>query len=78
MTPSRILQALLGVIVALGFFGALWVVATMTIPDANRDAFTMILGALVGSFTTVIGYAFGSSVGSQRKDEMLSRGPEQS
>jgi hypothetical protein len=71
MTPSKVLQAVLGAIVALGFFGVFYIVSVAAIPDANRDTFTMLAGALVGAFSTVIGFAFGSSVGSQRKDETV-------
>ena len=75
MTPSKVLQALLGTIVAAGFFLVFWGVATIAIPPDNRDTFTMLAGALVGAFSTVIGFAFGSSVGSQRKDELTREFP---
>ena len=70
MMPSKVLQALLGAFVTLGFFGVLWIVATEVVPAENREAFLLLAGAAVGAFNTAINFAFGSSVGSQRKDEM--------
>lgn len=68
--PSKVLQALLGSFVTAGFFGLLWIVATKIVPPENREAFLLLAGAAVGAFNTAINFAFGSSVGSQRKDEL--------
>lgn len=70
MTPSRVLQAILGACVTVGFFGLLWIVAREVVPAENREAFLLLAGAAVGAFNTAINFAFGSSVGSQRKDEL--------
>lgn len=70
MLPPKILQVLLGTIVAMGFFAVFYIVATQAVPPDNKEIFLMLVGALVGAFTTVIGFAFGSSVGSQRKDDV--------
>lgn len=69
MTPSKVLQALLGVIVAIGFFGITYLVFVRVIPPENRDTALLLVGQLSGAFLAVIGFAFGSSVGSQRKDD---------
>jgi hypothetical protein len=38
-----------------------------------RDLISMAIGALVGSFVTVVGYFFGSSKGSQEKDKRINK-----
>lgn len=72
MTPSKLLQVILGVIVALGFQATLAVTLFYGVPEGNRDIVVYLIGQLAGAFLTVVGFAFGSSVGSQRKDEARS------
>ena len=71
MTPSKVLQAILGVVVACGFMGITYLVLTRVIPTENKDIALILLGQLAGAFITVVGFAFGSSAGSQRKDESV-------
>lgn len=75
MTPSKILQAVLGAIVAAGFFVVLYVLLRQAIPAENRDVVNLMIGALIGAFTTLMGFAFGSSFSSQRKDELNAARP---
>lgn len=75
MTPSKVLQALLGTIVAAGFFVTLYLVLKSAIPADNRDVVNLMIGALIGAFSTLMGFAFGSSFGSQRKDELNAARP---
>lgn len=72
MTPSKILQVLLGLIIALGFQATLAATLFYDVPQGNRDIIVYLIGQLAGAFLTVVGFAFGSSVGSQRKDEARS------
>ncbi len=71
MTPSKILQAILGTIVTVGFMLASYLVLTQLVPAENKDIAVYMLGQLAGAFLTVIAFSFGSSVGSQRKDETV-------
>ena len=41
------------------------------VPGENKDALYLVLGALLGSFTMVVSYFFGSSNGSSDKTELL-------
>jgi uncharacterized membrane protein len=41
------------------------------VPGENKDALYLVLGALLGSFTMVVSYFFGSSKGSSDKTELL-------
>lgn len=66
--PFRIFQIVLGTIVAAGFFGIMALVATQSVPADNREVFLMLVSQLTGAFLALISFAFGSSVGSQRKD----------
>lgn len=75
MVPSKILQAILGAIVAGGFFGVLYIILSAAIPPENRDVVNLMIGALIGAFSTLMGFAFGSSFGSQRKDELNAARP---
>lgn len=70
MKPSKILQAVLGAIIALGFQLVLAATLFYEVPQGNRDIVVYLIGQMAGAFLTVVGFAFGSSVGSQRKDEL--------
>jgi len=60
----------LGALIALGFF----VVMIYLIHSGKYDnAVMLIIGALIGAFSTVVGYFFGSSKGSADKTELLSK-----
>jgi len=41
------------------------------VPGENKDALYLVLGALLGSFTMVVSYFFGSSKGSAEKTQLL-------
>jgi hypothetical protein len=66
-TPS----VLSGVIVT-GFFAVLGVMAFVVLPVENKDALMLMAGGLIGAFTGVISYYFGSSSGSRMKTSELS------
>lgn len=70
-TIKDIYQYALGAIVVLGFFVLLYILMKSEIPSTNRDLLSLIIGALIGSFTTVISYFYGSSKGSAEKDVLL-------
>ncbi|MCW5657435.1 MAG: hypothetical protein KIT60_07010 [Burkholderiaceae bacterium] len=70
MSPSKILQALLGLVIAIGFFVVTYVLLVRVIPPENKDLVLILIGQLSGAFLAVVGFAFGSSAGSQRKDEL--------
>lgn len=77
MTPSRVLQALLGVIVALAFCATVAAMIFFSVDPDNKEILLLLIGQLSGAFVTVIGFAFGSSVGSQRKDELKQSQPQE-
>jgi len=56
----------------LTFYVLVFVLVRAPIPDANRSAFDITLGAVVGAVTTVMAYYFGSSSSSRAKDRAMS------
>ena len=61
----------LAALIIIGFFGVLIMLVFHEIPDKNKDALNLILGALIASFSALVSYFFGSSKGSSDKNELL-------
>lgn len=72
MKPKDIFQYSLGALVVAGFFMLLTLLVLSAVPDENMDLLNLVVGSLIGSFATVVGYFYGSSAGSARKDEIMS------
>jgi heme O synthase-like polyprenyltransferase len=71
MKAKDLAQLILGCLIVVGFFGLLIVLAYVTIPTGNKDMMLMVVGGLIGSFATVVGYYYGSSSSSAKKDETI-------
>lgn len=69
-TKSNV-PAALALVVTLGFFGIL--AALMTGYATRSDELMIMLGSLGTAWTGIIAFYFGSSAGSQRKDELLAQ-----
>lgn len=52
----------------LAYFILLGLLMCFPIPDANQRAFDIMLGMMTAGVTQVLGYYFGSSIGSRAKD----------
>ena len=61
----------LGALIAIGFFALLYILVYKSIPVENKDVLNLVIGALIGSFTTVVSYFFGSSKGSSDKTKLI-------
>jgi hypothetical protein len=59
----------MAIIVTCGFFGIL--IGLMTDHFKTTDALMLMLGSLGTAWTGIIAFYFGSSAGSQKKDELL-------
>lgn len=71
MRTKDIYQYVLGALVVIGFFALLIILIKKEVPAPNKDLLNLVVGALIGSFATVVGYFFGSSKGSADKNEMF-------
>lgn len=49
---------------------------TTAIPEPNQKIFDMLVGSLISAFTLIIGYFFGSSLGSKAKTDILNEKEE--
>jgi hypothetical protein len=63
----------LAMAVTTGFFGILLLMAFQPLPGSNKDLVNVIVGALGTAWISIIGYYFGTSVGSMRKTELLAK-----
>ena len=61
----------LGLFITLGFFGMLYWMMRHDVPNGNKDMLNIMLGAFAAAWTSVVGFYFGSSAGSERKTELL-------
>jgi drug/metabolite transporter (DMT)-like permease len=73
MKKSEIFMYSLGGLVVTGFFLLLIFLVLFEVPDSNKDILNIVVGALIGSFTAVVGYFFGSSKGSKDKTQLLAK-----
>ena len=64
-------QYILGGLIVLGFFALLITLVYSQVPAENKDLLNLVVGALIGSFATVVGYFFGSSSSSAKKDATI-------
>ncbi len=67
-TPRVLAYAL-----TVGFFLILGGLLFLEIPEGGREALYIMLGALASAYTAVVAYYFGSSAGSNRKNDILDR-----
>ncbi|HEY2022488.1 hypothetical protein [Paraburkholderia sp.] len=63
----------LAMAVTTGFFGILLLMAFKPLPGSNKDLVNVVVGALGTAWISIIGYYFGTSVGSMRKTELLAK-----
>jgi hypothetical protein len=68
-TTQSYIPGLMAIAVTIGFFGIL--VGLMTEHFKTSDALMLMLGSLGTAWTGIIAFYFGSSAGSQAKDQLL-------
>jgi drug/metabolite transporter (DMT)-like permease len=68
MKTKDIAMYILGAIITIGFFATL---IFMIVKGTYESSVNLIVGALVGSFTTIVAFFYGSSKGSADKTEMI-------
>lgn len=70
MKPNYFQYVMAGLVVA-GFFALLFILAFTNIPNENKDLINILIGSWTTAFATVIAFYFGSSKGSEKKDETI-------
>jgi len=68
-------QYILGGLIVIGFFILLYLLVNAEVPEKNQGLLNLVVGALIGSFATVVSYFYGSSKGSAEKTDLLSKKP---
>ena len=58
----------LGIVIVIGFFGIL---ITLIMYDKYPEQVSLVIGALIGAFLSVVNYNYGSTKGSADKTEMI-------
>jgi hypothetical protein len=67
------MRSVLALLVVVGFFTILGIMITGVFVIFDNPTMTMMFGSLTTTFGTVVGWYFGSSAGSDRKTEMLTK-----
>lgn len=70
---KQIFQYALAAMIGAALIVVIILLIQHTIPAGNKDVLLVVVGVLASAFTAVVSYFFGSSKGSQAKDEMLKR-----
>jgi uncharacterized protein YneF (UPF0154 family) len=63
----------LGLAVTIGFFSLMVFMMKWDVPPANKDMLNIMLGALGGAWVSIISFYFGSSAGSDKQKDMISK-----
>ena len=71
MKAKDIFMFILGGLIVIGFFVLLYLLIMAEVPERNKDLLNLVVGALIGSFATVVQYFYGSSAGSAAKTEIM-------
>ena len=73
MGSKTIFQYVLAAIIVMGIFALLGILIKTAVPEINKDLLNIVIGSLLTAFSVVVGYFFGSSLGSAEKNEMLKK-----
>lgn len=66
-------QGALAFFILCGFFAVIWALVSFEGHSNMRDALLIMVGALGAAFGAVVNFYFGSSSGSQSKDQLLAQ-----
>lgn len=67
----------MGAVIVISILVLLGMLIIYRIPPENKDLLNIVIGAMLAGFTTVIGYFFGSSLGSADKTILLDKTKEE-
>ena len=71
-------QVVVSIAVLGAFFGTIFLLLTKSIPIEGgiKEVLLVLVGVLAGSFKDVVGYYLGSSLGSAKKTDQITKGPQ--
>ena len=67
----RRVAAYLAVLIVIGFFTIMGLLAFKVVPPENKDAFTQMSGALILAFGGLMGYLYGTSKGAEAQNRAI-------
>lgn len=70
------MKTIVGLVVMMVFSLMVGHIITSEIPVANREIVIHVLGIVEGALMAIVGYYFGSSKGSQEKQQLLNKQQE--
>jgi len=73
MSRSDLFKYIIAILVIVAFFVLMIFLIYKEIPERNQTLLDLVVGALVGCFTTIVAYHWGSSAGSAEKSGTISR-----
>jgi hypothetical protein len=67
----------LAIVITLAVFYLLGALKSMVVPDMWRDTYIMIVGVVIGKWSTIVDYYWGTSKSSSDKTDLLNNKPSQ-
>lgn len=67
----RRVAAWLAVMIVIGFFGIMVLLAVVSIPPANKDTLIQMVGALILAFGGLMGYLYGTSKNAESQNRTI-------
>jgi ATP-dependent Zn protease len=64
---------ILALVITVGFFGLLSYMLKFEVPNGNKDVMNILLGSLGTAWITIVGFFFGSSIGSKEANASLKK-----
>lgn len=71
------MKTIVGLVIMVVFSLMVWTIITREIPVANREIIIHVLGIIEGALMAIVTYYYGSSKGSQDKQEIIKKQSEQ-
>lgn len=70
---KTIAMYVLAALISVGFFVLLGILMFVQIPEANKEILYLAIGTELAGVSTIVGYFYGSSIGSKEKTELLGK-----
>lgn len=66
-----IFRYILAIVITFAVFYLLGALKSMVVPDTWRDTYVMIIGVVIGKWSTIVDYYWGTSKSSSDKNELM-------